>query len=205
MSIFEAVYNSSIHNTAYPFPSSTAMREILSAQHGGIDMMSMSFSAVGAQSSPFRNTGTFSTFTPAASMSRTHDSFTPQRSSSPVQQTAKKSKLAISTSSLRLGSSMSRSASGIALASSSPPKRRQQHTALDTVHSTHTALNTTLNSSSRLFPSMHASFSQSRLPPSAFTSTTDSLHEQMSRTQSNIDPNEAKSLYFAHYNGLEVG
>lgn len=177
------------------------MKEILSAQQGGFDAMSMSFSAAGAQSSPFRSSGAYATFTPATSMSRTQDSFTPHRSSSPIQHTAKKSTLAISTSSLRLGGSMGRSASGIALASSSPPKRRQMHTAPDT-HDT--KRNTALNSSGRPFPSMNASLSQSRLPPGAFSSTTDSLQEQMNRTQSNIDPNEAKSLYFAHYNGLEV-
>jgi hypothetical protein len=52
---------------------------------------------------------------------------------------------------------------------------------------------------------MNASLSQSRLlPPNSFTSTFGSLHAQMNTTQSFIDPSEAKSLYFAHYNGLEA-
>lgn len=197
--------------------SSTAMREILGAAQQGSDTMSMSFSAAGSHSSPFRTSGTLGTFTPATAMSHTYDSFTPHRSSSPTTQTAKKSKLSISTSAVRLDRSMNRSASGIALASSSPPRRRPTSAMTDGMHSTGRSTGRSINhgighhsdlhTGGRPFPNMGASLSHSHsrlMPPSMFMSTTDSLQEQMSRTQSNIDPNEAKSLYFAHYNGLEV-
>ena len=195
--------------------SSTAMREILGAAQQGVDSMAMSFSAAGSHSSPFRSSGTLGTFTPATTMSRTYDSFTPHRSSSPTTQTAKKSKLSISTPAVGLNRSMNRSSSGIALASSSPPKRRPTSAVMDGMHSTGRSTgrsigygighHSEMNTGGKPFPNLGASLSHSRLlPPSMFMSTTDSLQEQMNRTQSNIDPNEAKSLYFAHYNGLEA-
>ncbi len=56
------------------------------------------------------------------------------------------------------------------------------------------------------FPHVGAMASMNRsLPPSAFHSSVSNLGEYFQTpSNSNLQPNEAKSLYFAHYNGLEV-
>lgn len=159
--------------------------------------MAMSFSGTAGQS-PYRQPVTVSPFIPWHDPNTPIKVPSPQRTASPSRQTAKKSKLGISTSSLQLGSSMNRSASGIALASNTPLRHSRTGT-------------TPLDHARIAFPHMNASMHASMnghsrvLPPNSFMSTTGSLQDQMRMSQSiAIDPNEAKSLYFAHYNGLEV-
>jgi hypothetical protein len=110
----------------------------------------------------------------------------------------KRAKLGISTSMALLDSSsrISRTTGGIALHSSSSPHRLSRSSA-------HAHMSST---GSLAFPHVGGMVSLNRsLPPSAFQSSINNLGEYFNTpSNSNMQPNEAKSLYFAHYNGLEV-
>jgi hypothetical protein len=175
--------------------------------------MSMNFGATAehksSSPSPFRNTGNMSI--PPYSMRSSPipagaAAFTPIQSSSPSRQNVKRSKLSISTSSLRLhgglshqhNDAMNRSASGIALGSasniSSSPYRYNR-----------SGINTPLMSSTGNLHVGNQSVSRSgmlQLPPSSFYASHGSALELQQTTH--VDPSEAKGLYYAHYNGLEV-
>ena len=167
---------------------STAMREILNAHNNSV------------QESPAilfdGDTNRINSFTPSSTFRSSYNgSFTPNRSSSPMT-TGKKSKLSISTSTARLNSNMSQTTGGIAALHSSRSPQRFNHT-------TSSHMSSTGNLS---FPRMSANIASlnQALPPSTFQSSISNLGDYFNTPSSNIQPNEAKSLYFAHYNGLEV-
>lgn len=165
------------------------MRELLG--QGSIEEAQLNGSSTfDFRKSPFSDTGNFSAMSPFNQAARSSASFTPRTTSSPV---IKKSKLSISTSNAKLNNSMSRSVSGIALRTHSPPKSHQ-----------HTP--STSNGAHMAFPNFNSSMGHSRMlgsSRSAYLSTSNTLGDLFAGA-SNVDPAEAKSLYFAHYNGLEV-
>lgn len=165
------------------------MRELLNANNPD-DVPMHGSGTFDFRKSPFSDTGNYSTMSPYNPMTRSSASFTPRTSSSPV---VKKSKLSISTSNGKLIQNMSRSVSGIALRTQSPQK--QHH------HTPHTS-----SAAHMAFPNFDSCMNQSRLlgsSRSGYLSTSNTVGELFAGT-SNVDPSEAKSLYFAHYNGLEV-
>lgn len=140
--------------------------------------------------SPFSDSGNFSAMSPYNPVSRTSASFTPHTASSPI---IKKSKLSISTSNAKLNNSMSRSVRGIALRNQSPKKSQN-----NTPHAS--------NAAHMVFPNFDSSMGHSKMlstSRSAYLSTSTNLGDFFAGA-GNLDPAEAKSLYFAHYNGLEV-
>ena len=202
------------------------MKEILNAYRANevLDMAGGA-SANDFKNSPFRDTGNLSFSLRSA---QSHGVFSPHVShGSPMEPSSKKSKLTLSTSSLRLGGNHNhhnqhnRSATGIA-ASLSP--QRLSHTttlngpgSVSAPFSSYSTMDRSMNrsrlmmSSTALLSTMnvntphqhqhhlhqHNPFYETFPPIGVGAGIGMGQHQQM-------DPTEAKHLYFAHYNGLEV-